>query len=345
MSVKVFATHLHGSVMGKDTVSMHFVAAAVARLSRTARTQALTGAAIPEALLKAPHARVPAHSFAALWLNVSQALDDEFFGLDSRRMKVGSFALLCRAALSSTSLASALHTALKGFNSFFDNDQDALISIESRIAGLAARRFADETLLVMVHGLTCWLAGKRVPVLSASFAYPRPDYAQEYLVMYSERLSFDAPRTVMRLDARLLRMPIAQTAESLKVFLKTAPQSVFLKYRDDRSFSARIRRHLRKFVGRDQWPTLAQLAQVFHVSQATLRRRLAAECTSFQKIKDDVRRDAAIHLLCASNQPIEKIGLLVGFADPSAFRRAFKTWIGLQPGEYRRQKTGLAATV
>jgi len=85
--------------MEKDTVSMHFVCAAVARLAPASRSRALAHAGIPEALLQAAHARVPAQAFSALWLAVSRELDDEFFGLDRRRMKVGSFALLCHAVL------------------------------------------------------------------------------------------------------------------------------------------------------------------------------------------------------------------------------------------------------
>jgi AraC-like DNA-binding protein len=41
--------------------------------------------------------------------------------------------------------------------------QEASIVVTNRIADAPARRFADETFLVMVHGLMCWLVGKRIP--------------------------------------------------------------------------------------------------------------------------------------------------------------------------------------
>ena len=83
----------------KDTVSVHFVEAAVARLSPEARARVLAASHVPEELLGVQSARVPAEAFAAVWLAVARELDDEFFGLDRRRMKVGSFAFLCQAAL------------------------------------------------------------------------------------------------------------------------------------------------------------------------------------------------------------------------------------------------------
>ena len=81
----------------QHTVSIAFVRSAVQWLDGTQRQAVLRRAAISPELLAADAARVPATAFAALWLAVGEALDDEFFGLDSRRMKVGSFALLCHA--------------------------------------------------------------------------------------------------------------------------------------------------------------------------------------------------------------------------------------------------------
>jgi len=302
-------------------------------------------AGIPQALLEAPHARVPAQAFSALWLAVSREMDDEFFGLDSRRMKVGSFALLCHAVLASANLDRAVKHLLRGFRVLLDDihgdlslqEQDAVITIANRIEDPASRRFADETFLVMVHGLTCWLAGKRVRLRSAEFAYPRPEHANEYTVMYSENIAFDAPNTCIRFDAKLLSSPVVQRPESLKVFLRTAPQSVFMKYKNDGSTTARLSRHLRKCIGQESWPALADLANEFHMSPTTLRRRLEAELATYQSIKDAVRRDAAIHYLCSTDFSVVDIAALVGFQESSAFRRAFKAWSGVQPGAYRRR--------
>ena len=329
---------------------MHFVRAAVARLEPAARTRVLGSAGIPESLLAAPLARVPAPAFSSLWLAVSREMDDEFFGLDSRRMKVGSFALLCHAVLGSADLDRAVKQTLRGFRTFLDDvDADmtleaesAVIAIRSRIVDADARRFADETFLVMVHGLMCWLAGQRVPLVSGAFAHSRPAHVNEYTLMYLEHLEFDAPRTAIRFDAKLLRSPIVQRPETLKSFLRTAPQSVFLKYKNEASMTARLRKHLRQFVGRPDWPVLEQVAREVHVSETTLRRRLEAELTSYQGLKDEIRRDAAIHYLCSTDLSTADVGALVGFREVSAFRRAFKAWSGVQPGAYRRRGANAA---
>lgn len=332
--------------MEKHTVSMHFVAAAVARLTEQQRHHVLAAAGIPQTLLHSLQARVPAQSFAALWLAVAREIDDEFFGLDRRRMKVGSFALLCHAVLGNSNLDRAVKHTLRALAVFLDDidgelslqEREAVITLNNRVEEPQARRFAEETLLVMVHGLMCWLTGKRIPLLSASFAFPRPPHAAEYTAMYSENVDFDAESTCVRFDARLLSAPVVQRPESLKVFLRTAPQSVFVKYRNEGSMSARVRQRLQKSIGNPDWPMLEDVARELHVSPTTLRRRLEDELTSYQGVKDEVRRDAAIHYLCNTSLSVVDIGGLLGFQEPSAFRRAFKKWCSVQPGEYRRRQ-------
>lgn len=331
--------------VAKDTVSVHFVGAAVARLSDAARARVLAASNIPVELLGAPTARVPAESFSALWLAVARELDDEFFGLDRRRMKCGSFALLCQAALHAGTLERALRRLLRGFAAILDDVRgelrvqgpDAAIRVENRIASAPARRFADETFLVMIHGVMCWLVGRRIPVTLAEFACPRPEHAQEYTVVYSQRLRFDAEQTALHFDAAQLAAPVIQDEASLRRFLRTAPRSVFLKYKDEDSWTARVRRRLRGSLGSAEWPRFEDVAEELGVAETTLRRRLESEGTSYQGIKDELRHDAAVHHLSGTRLSIAEIASALGFQETSAFHRAFKRWSGVQPGEYRRR--------
>lgn len=334
----------------KDTVSVYFVNAAVARLDPAARERALTAAGIPAQLLPVDHARVPAAAYSALWLAVARELNDEFFGLDSRSMKVGSFALLCQAVVACENLERALKRMLRGLSLFLDDihgelsveGPQAVVQIFNRIESGPARRFADETFLVLLHGLMCWVIGRRLVLDDVSFAHARPLHAREYTVMYSENVVFDAPVTRIRFDAKALSAATVQNAASLRSFLSTAPQSVFLKYKNEASWTARLRRRLRGCLKHEPWPVFEEIAAEFDVAPTTLRRRLEVEGTSYQDIKDQLRSDLAIDHLCHSSLSVNEIGALLGFTDASAFHRAFKRWNGLQPGEYRRRQSRLA---
>lgn len=329
--------------MDKDTVSTYFVGAAVATLDVAARARVLAEAGIAPELAATASARVPAAAFARLWLAVSQVLDDEFFGLDARRLKVGSFALVSRAAITATRLDDALRVALRGWRVLLDDvggslrvdGPQAVLAVDNRIADPQRHRFADETFLVLVHGLTCWLASRRIPLRRAAFAQPEPAHAAEYAVMFTPELAFGAPRTELWFDAHWLDAPVAHTPASLKAFLRHAPQSVFLRYKNADSAAARLRRRLRDGLSRGEWPRFEDVAAELDLAPTTLRRRLESEGTSYQAIKDTLRRDAAIDHLCGSRLSIAEIAEALGFREPSAFHRAFKKWCGVQPGAYR----------
>ncbi|HTN64863.1 MAG TPA: AraC family transcriptional regulator, partial [Burkholderiaceae bacterium] len=181
--------------MQKGSVAICFVQQAMQGvLQRQLDAAALLRVAgISPDLLALPHARVSAASYSALWREVALALDDEFFGQDARRMKVGSFAMLCQSVIHCKTLEQALRRALQFFDLVLD-DLGARLEVEDGVATLVLRQrdesaalriFAHETLLIMLHGLACWLAGRRIPVLSTAFAYAEPAYSEEYRSMYS----------------------------------------------------------------------------------------------------------------------------------------------------------------
>jgi AraC-like DNA-binding protein len=127
-----------------------------------------------------------------------------------------------------------------------------------------------------------------------------------------------------------------QNAASLKTFLRNAPANFLVKYRNPDSHVARLRRTLRGMPP-PAWPTIAALAAELQVGEATLRRRLHQEGATYQSIKDDLRRDLAIGQLRDRSLTIGAIAAALGFAEPSAFHRAFRKWTGVRPADYRER--------
>ena len=353
-------------------VSMAFVRSAVLALCPHQRETALADAGINAALLALPAARVPAAAFARLWIVVARMLDDEFFGLDTRRMKVGTFAMLCHALASQTAVGPALRLALRGFGLCFDDISVSLrvgggaagLVIDNRIRGRRgratpadeaagadegdegdegdeaeradARRFADETLLVMLHGLLCWLAGRRIALTRLDWAHPRPAHADEYRRMFSPLQRFEAPATAVWFDARVLQAAVVVTPAGLKAFLRDAPQSVFLKQVVATGLSDQARRVCRDALDQGAAaPTLATLSRMLDLSAATLRRRLQDEGASWGQLKDEVRRDLALQHLVDDRLSVGEIADRLGFNDASTFYRAFRKWTGSAPGAWR----------
>ena len=88
------------------------------------------------------------------------------------------------------------------------------------------------------------------------------------------------------------------------------------------------------------WPTAHAVARRLHISPRTLHRRLEAESTSFRTLVDACRRARATEMLRHSALPIERIGEILGYADPSNFGRSCRRWFGCSPRQHRRGPGG-----
>ena len=331
------------------TVAICFVAAALeaVRERHMDADQLLIAVGLSPTLLQSPHARISAEHYGKLWRLVALTLDDEFFGQDSRRMKAGSFAMLCHSVLSCRALGHALERSLRFYGLILDDiagslecdDGEASIVLRELTQGQPHRVFGQEVLLLLLHGVACWLVGRRIPILRAQFCYPEPAHSAEYRVMFSNDLSFDAPFTGIVFDASYLNLSIVQDERTIKEFLRTAPENIVTKYKNGSSASARIRRRLRQRLP-GEVPDFETLAAELNMTAATLRRRLHEEGATYQGIKDQLRRDLAISYLSDSDRSVVDIALELGFSERSAFHRAFQKWTGASPGEFRRGRQG-----
>lgn len=84
----------------------------------------------------------------------------------------------------------------------------------------------------------------------------------------------------------------------------------------------------------------ADAARALGVSEPTLRRRLAAENTSFRQIAADMRLAHGLHLLQTTRQPIVEVAAACGYDSPSRFAARFRARFGMSPSELRGPRGG-----
>jgi AraC-like DNA-binding protein len=79
------------------------------------------------------------------------------------------------------------------------------------------------------------------------------------------------------------------------------------------------------------------VCRALSLSPRTLVHRLEARGLTYSGLADEAKHEAAQRLLL-KGQSIAETAARLGFADPSAFTRAFKAWSGTTPARWRSER-------
>lgn len=84
----------------------------------------------------------------------------------------------------------------------------------------------------------------------------------------------------------------------------------------------------------------SEVARAMNLHVRTLRRRLEREGSSFQEVKDEVRRDLTLYYLERTALDFRSISEKLGFAEQSIFSRSCRRWFGKPPRALRQELSG-----
>jgi AraC-like DNA-binding protein len=82
-------------------------------------------------------------------------------------------------------------------------------------------------------------------------------------------------------------------------------------------------------------PTAEQVARALGQSDRAMRRRLKAEGLRFSVVRDACLCGVAQEALRDPTRSVGEVAWLLGYAEPSAFHRAFRRWTGTTPARFR----------
>ena len=308
--------------------------------------QVLKLAQITPQMLTDSKSRISAEQMECISGAAMQELDDEALGWFGRRLPWGSYGMLARASIS----ASSLEVALKRWcrhHALIADDITLQLSIDAESASLSIteqrdlgslREFCLVSVLRNIHGLACWLIDSRIPLLGAEFPFKAPAHSDFYRVLFSGPTQFDRGTASIHFDSRYLALPLRRDEQALQQMLQRALPLTVLQYRRDRLLPTRVRQALVSHPLQSR--SAEELAALLHVSARTLHRQLKEKGTSLQALKDEVRQSRASNLLLRTVRPIKQVAEAVGFQNEKSFIRAFRSWVGQSPAEFRQAARG-----
>lgn len=177
------------------------------------------------------------------------------------------------------------------------------------------------------------LCGPQWQPHDVQFSFAAPRALAPFRKTFGLTPRFDQERSAIAFPARWLANPPPGADPILHRMMKDRIEELLASDADD--LVGRVRRLLRA-TGTTRQSSLDAAASTLDISTRTLKRRLAASGTTFQRLRDEVQFDLARQLLRNTTIPTGQIASIVGYSESSAFNRAFRRWAGVSPARWRR---------
>jgi AraC-like DNA-binding protein len=180
------------------------------------------------------------------------------------------------------------------------------------------------------------LVSSGLPLRALELRCAAPADVRRHVEVFGVRPVFGAERNTAVLDAALLDLPLPQADELTAAMTEAQCRDLL----DRRTARAGVAGQVRDALLRSpaDMPDIAAVAAGLAVSGRTLRRRLAAEGTSFRSLADEVRGALAEELLTTGSLSVEEVGRRLGYAEPASFTHAFSRWKGMSPRAFTRAR-------
>jgi AraC-like DNA-binding protein len=217
------------------------------------------------------------------------------------------------------------------FLSLSEMESDAILSYELRETGFEG----DDIVLVTAIGnafrVMRRFCGDAWRPAEVRLSMARPRNVTPYETFFGAPVRFESAMDALVFTRHWLDHPV--TPDSSASGSGSLPPSAW-------NFADHVRHQIAMRIGREP-VTARAIAAAMGLSRRTLDRRLSGLGVSFTRLVDDIRFARARRLLAVGHAPLSDISLALGYAEPSAFSRAFRGWAGCSPQDWRlyRERT------
>jgi AraC-like DNA-binding protein len=196
-----------------------------------------------------------------------------------------------------------------------------------------ADQVGDGALAVMLNIMQS-LCGPGWKPSQVIFAHRKPENVEPFRQFFRAPLLFNAEQNALVFLAEWLTYRLPGDDPELRRQL--TEQIKALEARNPDSFPEQVRSVLRAALLTDR-ASADHVASLFSVHRRTLNRRLNEDGISFKDLVEEQRYEIARQSLLDTDLQVGDVAALLGYADASAFTRAFRRWSGAAPAEWRSQ--------
>ena len=246
------------------------------------------------------------------------------------------------ALMSCANIGASLEFFLRYGQTFIDSsswlrighDDGLILRLEQTAGTNYQQMLVTESIFSNFRGMSEVLVGGSYEGVRAYFNYPRPAHFDAYQERLSVPLEFDQEHTQIFLPNRWLSQSIRTGNPTTNVLFTQQCEEILRGMTDVKETTAAVRRLLIHSAG--EFLNIKETSDQLHITERTLRRRLAAEGSDFRTIFDNVRNTLSKNYLSNTSLSVVDIAYLLDYGESTNFHRAFQRWNAMTPNEYRK---------
>jgi AraC-like DNA-binding protein len=178
--------------------------------------------------------------------------------------------------------------------------------------------------------------------LEVHLSHSEPTDAAEYLRVFHVEPRMGMPHNAIFFRRAHLETPMLLADPGLHAVFDAEVSALLARFVEEHSELGRVRATLLSNLSRGRLSAEA-VAKELGMSSATLRRRLAEEGTSLNRLVEELRRDLVPKYLKDPKLAISEVAFLLGYSHPTGFFKSFSRWFaGQTPAEVRAELLALA---
>ena len=186
------------------------------------------------------------------------------------------------------------------------------------------------------------LCGSSWQPIEVALPRARPRSTRLFDSFFGGHVRFGESQGAISFSAEWLRRPVPGANPMLRKLLEERVRE--LDARQGGSFRLQLRRFVRMLV-LTQHCSLETVARLFAIEPRSLARRLAREEIEFRGLVEEVRYESARRLIRHTSLPLIEVAAILGYADASAFTRAFRRWSDTTPKSWRAKHLDAPAEI
>lgn len=215
---------------------------------------------------------------------------------------------------------------------------DGFASLNFNVSSHLIKSSQQTTELAMIEGLVILRAvcGDGFKPTLINFRHKAPENITPYKKLFNAPIYFNQDKTQMLFPKTNLDKPINKADPELKAILQSHIE--LLEKNSANTICDQVTELINRNLPKGKC-SIDNIADLLSVHRRTLHRMLKEQGTSFTELLEGVRKDIAIERLNNSDLTIIQLADYLGYADNSAFTRAFKRWYGTTPQKWKKANT------